>query len=90
GKSRIEGEHNRLGHMSQVVNNAVARAMERERMRLEALTDKVQLLSPQNTLNRGYSLTTLNGHVVTSAQRLKPGDALVTRLKDGSVKSVVN
>ena len=90
GKSRIEGEHNRLGHMSQVVNNAVARAMERERMRLEALTDKVQLLSPQNTLNRGYSLTTLNGHVVTSARQLKPGDALVTRLKDGSVKSVVN
>lgn len=90
GKSRIEGEHNRLGHMSQVVNNAVARAMERERMRLEALTDKVQLLSPQNTLNRGYSLTTLNGHVVTSARLLKPGDALVTRLKDGSVKSVVN
>lgn len=90
GKSRLTSEHNRLRHGVDVVNAAVARAMERERMRLAALTDKVQLLSPQNTLNRGYSLTTLNGYVVTEVQQLKPGDVIVTALKDGSVSSTIN
>lgn len=90
GKSRISSETNRLAHNVDVMKAAVARAMERERMRINALTDKVQLLSPQNTLNRGYSLTTLNGHVVTQAQQLKPGDTLVTILKDGSISSTVN
>jgi len=59
-------------------------------MRLNALADKVQLLSPQNILNRGYSLTTLNGHAVTQAAQLKSGDTLVTTLKDGTVTSTVN
>lgn len=90
GKSKLASERDRLAHNVEVENAAVARAMERERMRIASLTDKVQLLSPQNTLNRGYSLTILNGHVVTQASEVKPGDTLVTNLKDGSISSTVN
>lgn len=89
-KSRIATEHNSLDNHMQVMKNGIARAMEREKMRLNALADKVQLLSPQNILNRGYSLTTLNGHAVTQAAQLKSGDTLVTTLKDGTVTSTVN
>ena len=88
-KSRISNEGIRLQRYVDVAKAAAAGRMERERMRLGSLSDKVTLLSPQNTLNRGYSLTTLNGHVVTSATAIGAGDRLVTTLKDGTVQSIV-
>lgn len=88
-ESRVKNEKNRLAHDVQLVKAAVAANFERQRLRLAALDDKVLLLSPQNILNRGYSLTTCNGHVVTSASALKSGDRLVTSFKDGKVASTV-
>ncbi|MBR5117175.1 MAG: exodeoxyribonuclease VII large subunit [Muribaculaceae bacterium] len=87
-KARIDSEKTHLDRLVDAAKSTVAGSMERERMRLTALTDKVQLLSPQNILNRGYSLTTLNGHVVTSAAAVKQGDLLVTTLKDGKIESI--
>jgi exodeoxyribonuclease VII large subunit len=71
------------------MKSAVSASFERQRMRLASLADKVQLLSPQNILTRGYSLSTCNGHVVTAAASLKAGDNLVTSFKDGKVASTV-
>ncbi len=87
--SRVKSEHNRLDHDVVLMKSAVSASFERQRMRLASLADKVQLLSPQNILNRGYSLTTCNGHVVTAAASLKAGDNLVTSFKDGKVASTV-
>ena len=88
-RGRIDNQHLLLQRYVDVVKTSVATSLERQRMRLAALTDKVQLLSPQNTLNRGYSLTTCDGHVVTSVNALKPGAHIITTLKDGSVESVI-
>ena len=86
---RISNQHLLLQRYVDVVKTTIANSLERQRMVLNALSDKVNLLSPQNTLNRGYSLTTLNGHVVTSATAIHSGDRLVTKLKDGNIESIV-
>jgi exodeoxyribonuclease VII large subunit len=86
---RISNQHLLLQRYVDVVKATIANSLERQRMVLNALSDKVNLLSPQNTLNRGYSLTTLNGHVVTSATAIHSGDRLVTKLKDGNIESIV-
>lgn len=88
-KSRLGNERVGLHHKTQTVWTAVAMSIERENMRLAAIADKVNLLSPQNTINRGYSLTTCNGHVVTSASSVKVGDRLETLLKDGKFTSII-
>ena len=88
-KSRISNERARLDRCIELSKSAVNGRMERERMMIASLSDKVQLLSPQNTLNRGYSLTTHNGHVVTNVACLKPGEHIVTMLKDGEISSIV-
>ncbi len=88
-KGRIDNQHILLQRYVDVVKNSIANSIERQRMVLNTLSDKVQLLSPQNTLNRGYSLTTLNGHVITSTTAINPGDHLVTTLKDGKINSIV-
>ena len=87
-KGRIDNQHMLLQRYVDVIKTSIANSIERQRMVLNTLSDKVQLLSPQNTLNRGYSLTTLNGHVVTSATAIKPGDHIVTTLKDGTINSI--
>jgi exodeoxyribonuclease VII large subunit len=49
----------------------------------------LQALSPQATLRRGYSITRVNGVVVTKAGDLQPGDEITTTLASGNVVSVV-
>ncbi len=50
----------------------------------------VQLLGPQQTLDRGYSITTdQRDQVITSAAALSPGQLIRTRLADGKVESEV-
>ena len=88
-KSRLGNERMVLQHTREAIKAAVGTAIERQRLLLAGLTDKVNLLSPQNTLNRGYSLTTCNGHVVTSVSALLPGAHIITTLKDGAVESIV-
>ncbi|HET6950861.1 MAG TPA: exodeoxyribonuclease VII large subunit [Acidimicrobiales bacterium] len=60
----------------------------RELDRIEA---QVRALDPARTLARGWSITrTADGRIARSARGLAPGDALVTTLADGTVRSTVD
>ena len=59
------------------------------RARLEAINELIDVLSPMATLRRGYSITRVDGHVVTSVTSLSAGMTLETTLSDGSVMSKV-
>jgi exodeoxyribonuclease VII large subunit len=49
-----------------------------------------QALSPESTLARGYSVTTTaDGKVLRSTKDARPKDRIVTRLRDGSIHSIV-
>lgn len=87
--NRIAAERARLDRSVQLIAAALPQQLSREKMRLDNLQDKVAILSPRNTLNRGYSLTMHNGHVVTDASQLQPGDVVTTHFKAGSVKSTI-
>jgi exodeoxyribonuclease VII large subunit len=64
--------------------------VERRRQKLASLAASLQALSPLQVLARGYSLTlTADGHVLQSADQVKPGDRIVTRLNSGSITSIV-
>ena len=54
------------------------------------LADSINILSPQSTLRRGYSITTANGKAVKSASQILPGTVITTHLADGSIDSTVN
>jgi exodeoxyribonuclease VII large subunit len=55
---------------------------------VEQMRQKLVLLSPEGTLERGYSITLGQGGVlVRSASAVAAGDVLVTRLRDGHVES---
>ena len=88
-KGRITAEQSRLDADADKLCNAVRQTMLLETRRLEGLADKVQILSPRNTLKRGFTLTMSNGHIITSASQLKPGDVITTHFNSDNVKSTI-
>src|SRR3989344_122101 len=58
--------------------------------KLEAKKRDLNLLSPMNTLERGYSITyDEKGRIVTTVENIVVGSTIGVRLSDGSLKSVV-
>lgn len=69
----------------------VSRYMLRTQLQqIETFNQVYQLLSPEATLKRGYTLTLKDGKVITSSKDLKQGDRITTRMKDGDIDSEVN
>lgn len=86
---RISSELSRLSHYVEMVGVGGENAIKNQRERLDARVRLVEVLSPQSTLNRGYSLTLVNGRAVKSAAEVVPGSVIETLLADGTVRSVV-
>jgi len=60
-----------------------------EQHRLELLLQRTTALDPQLILNRGYSITLLNGHALRDPAQASPGDLIETRLEKGVLHSTV-
>lgn len=75
--------------MAERIPAAVGRRLSDERHRLALLSQSIKALDPQLILDRGYSITLLNGKAVRSSSELATGDKLRTRFAEGEIKSVV-
>jgi exodeoxyribonuclease VII large subunit len=64
--------------------------LKENRAALKAAQERLQLLSPENVLGRGYSITTdaTTGKILRDAAKVRSGQQLRTRLKAGTVKSI--
>jgi exodeoxyribonuclease VII large subunit len=56
---------------------------------LKNFEQTIRLLSPQNVLNRGYSITTINGKTVSKKNPVEVGDEINTRTAELSITSTV-
>ena len=82
-------EQAKLLRMTEAVRMLPVVRLTEQQGRVEVMEEKVRLLHPDNILKRGFSITRLNGKVVTKAKDLKPGDELRTQVYEGEVTSVV-
>lgn len=80
--SRLEEYKRRLGILADTI-------LKRSSADIARIAGMVEVLSPSNTLRRGYSITRINGKAVTDASTLNHGDVIATELRDGTVESVV-
>ncbi len=83
----LRPEMSRLDVMAERLTASAEGVIERQRARLERIDGLVQVLSPQATLARGYSITRVNGRAVTSAADIRPGDIIHTTLASGTIES---
>ena len=87
---RIENENAQLERTQDAVKNAVTQLMLKETMRLNALNDKAELLSPRKVMERGYTLTMCNGKFVTNVAQLRANDTITIHFRDGKAAASVH
>ena len=90
-RTRVKAGQQELLRLRSTLAAIPSRELLRRRQRLDGLVTRLRLLSPQNVLDRGYSLTldAETGAVVRDVSGLVPGKRLQTRLQSGEVSSVV-
>ncbi|MGM9862060.1 MAG: exodeoxyribonuclease VII large subunit [Muribaculaceae bacterium] len=88
-RSAITRQRDRLSsRYAQDIRAAVSEQLRVRRLRLDALSDVLEALSPEATLRRGYSITRVNGRAVTDATAIGSGVEVTTTLAHGTIISV--
>jgi exodeoxyribonuclease VII large subunit len=88
---RILEQRSALAAMRHRLEAAIRPALVRRRHHIEAAAGKLEALSPTRVLERGFSLTQrADGHIVTRAADLTPGERVHVRVREGSFEATVD
>jgi exodeoxyribonuclease VII large subunit len=64
-------------------------SLEKNNYLLKYKEDTVRLYHPENMLQKGFALVTLNGKMIKSVKSLKKSDNIETKFRDGRIESIV-
>lgn len=78
-----------LKQFRQQLQQHSAQTLRDKQTELHNIAKQVDLMSPASVLQRGYSITRINGKLVKDIKDLKPGDEISTHLYEGNISSVV-
>jgi exodeoxyribonuclease VII large subunit len=84
---RLQPQLTRLDMTLKAIADAASNRISRQRSLLDSRQTLLEALSPVATLKRGYSITRVDGHAVTSADSIRTGSIIETTLADGKVIS---
>lgn len=77
----------RLKLIPELLRRAVEVRIDQEERRLRARKELIDVLGPEATLKRGYSITRVKGKAIRNASAISPGDRIVTSFAEGEVES---
>lgn len=83
-------EKARLEAMQGQLPAAAAAVVARGKEKLRSIFGIVDVLKPENTLKRGYSITRVDGKALRDASAAMPGAELKTELANGTITSTVS
>lgn len=63
--------------------------LKEEKNKLNITEKHLELISPNNILRKGYTLTMKDGKIVKSRKDLKAGDSITTLFSDGQIDSII-
>jgi exodeoxyribonuclease VII large subunit len=87
---RIGEQRGELAAMRHRLEAAIRPALARRRHAVDAACGKLGALSPTRVLERGFSLTQrADGHIVTRAADLAPGERVHVRVREGAFDATV-
>lgn len=85
--SILNTNNERVKLLSESLKHKIENRILSEKERLQMIERYIRLLDPSLLLQKGYSMTYLNGVLVSSVKDLKSGDEIVTRFSDGEIVS---
>jgi len=87
---RLQPQLTRLDMTMNAIAQAGRNRLARANASLDASKTLLGALSPAATLRRGYSITRIDGHAVTSVHQLRPDAIIETTLADGKIQSRIS
>ena len=88
-KRLISEQESHLNGIKELIYRTTKHRIEKANEKLSFLEHRLTLNDPRTILKRGYSITRINGKVVTNDLETNDGDIMETLLYDGTVTSVV-
>lgn len=85
----LSGERQRLDNFGERLPKEATALLQKRLRECDSLDGKLRLLSPENVLRRGYSITLKDGKAVTDAKSLQAGERIVTRFLHGEAVTTV-
>ena len=85
----IDKKEEHLNALQLRINHAIANTFKKETFILSQHDKNIELLSPQNILKKGYTLTLKDGKIVKSKSQLEKNDVIETLFIDGKIESTV-
>ena len=87
----IDGRLEKVAHRKQLLNQILGKRLEKMEQALQSQKSMLRALGPDSAFERGFSITmTKDGKLVRSVSSVEKGEALVTKLSDGELVSVVS
>lgn len=71
------------------LNNNILKILDEKKHLYLNIYSKLEVLNPDLTLKRGYSITKLKGKIITSSKEVKINDQLDIKVFDGNIKTKV-
>ena len=78
-----------LGKNVQRLTTGTINSLNLNKVRVTNFGNNLQLLNPENVLQRGYSITSINGILLKKSDSLKNNDIIDTQLHEGTFRSRV-
>jgi exodeoxyribonuclease VII large subunit len=88
-QSLLKSQHYLIDFMQNQIKKDGQNALKIEKIKIDNLQKMLNLVSIETTLKRGFSITKMNGKVVTSVNDTFEGAEIETLLADGQVFSVI-
>lgn len=88
--ARVQHGQQHIKHAIQTLKAATATLVKDRRSDLLTSEKSVHLLHPQHVLQRGYSITRLNGKALKSTESVREGDVVETVLAQGGMTSKID
>lgn len=86
---KLEKENKNIINLYEKLDNNMFNVLKNKKIELEKLTLSLSKHSIDDILEKGFSITKLNGKVITSNMNVKTGDELETILYNKKIESVV-
>ena len=79
----------KLDSFDKILKNSALSAINLNKIKRDALEEKLKVLNPDNVLNRGYALVSKNNKIITSITDVDMKENIEIKLKDGYINSFV-
>ncbi len=85
----VENKKKDLLHNTELIMMAGKTMLEKEKIALQTMEKLSQVLDPINVLQRGYSITKIEGKIIKSVSEVKQKDNITTIVTDGEFGSTI-